>query len=80
MRKSWMMPLNRTLVVHACLGELAGVGLALVARHVVLVDDDERLRESGELVEVARRGDAVISERLSCRAGRRPRTTPCPWR
>ena len=45
---------------HARLGELAGVGLALVAQHVVLVDDDERLRQSGELVEArsqGRRGD-----------------------
>ena len=50
--KSWM----RAVVAdargaHAGLGEPAGVGLALVAEHVVLVDDDEGLGQPGEVVE-----------------------------
>ncbi len=36
----------------AGLDELARVGLALVAEHVVLVDDDKRLGQAGELLEV----------------------------
>ena len=36
---------------HSGCGELAGVGLALVAQDVVLVDDDEGVGQPGEVVE-----------------------------
>lgn len=37
--------------LHASLAELAGIGLALVTQHVVLVDDDERRRQAVQLLQ-----------------------------
>ena len=65
----------------AGLAQARRVGLALVAQHVGLVDDDQGRREPGELLDRSRAaGTRTAPSASRGPARRRPRTTPSPSR